>query len=340
MAYLEGSAGVVIDYCDLVLTASDYPDYFPQDFELDYNPETKILMVDYSLPSPGNIPTVKEVRYVQNRDEFVEQHLSRSQQIKLYDDLLYQITLRTIHELFEADVIAAIAMIVFNGWVTSIDKGTGNEVTSCVLSVPAHREQFMAINLANIEPKACFRALKGVGSSTLHSITPIPPIMKIEREDHRFVASHEVANTLDESVNLASIEWEDFEHLIRELFEEEFSSSGGEVKVTQASRDGGVDAIAFDPDPIRGGKIIIQAKRYTNTVGVSAVRDLFGTVMNEGANKGILVTTSNYGPDAYAFANGKPLVLLNGANLLHLLEKHGHKAHIDLQQARNINAPQ
>ena len=82
------------------------------------------------------------------------------------------------------------------------------------------------------------------------------------------------------------MDWEDFEHLIRELFEKEFSVNGGEVKVTQASRDGGVDAVAFDPDPIRGGKIVIQAKRYTNTVGVSAVRDLYGTVLNEGATKG------------------------------------------------------
>jgi len=48
-------------------------------------------------------------------------------------------------------------------------------------------------------------------------------------------------------------------------------------KVTQASRDGGVDAVAFDPDPIRGGKIVIQAKRYAYTVGVSARRDLYGT---------------------------------------------------------------
>jgi restriction system protein len=66
--------------------------------------------------------------------------------------------------------------------------------------------------------------------------------------------------------NLAAIGWEEFEHLIRELFEKEFSGDGGEVKITRASRDGGVDAIAFDPDPIRGRKIVIQAKRYTNTV--------------------------------------------------------------------------
>jgi restriction system protein len=73
-------------------------------------------------------------------------------------------------------------------------------------------------------------------------------------------------------------------------------------------------------------------------VGVSAVRDLFGTVHNEGATKGILVTTSIYGPDAYEFAKGKPLTLLNGGELLYLLQKHGHKARIDLAEAKRLEA--
>ena len=108
------------------------------------------------------------------------------------------------------------------------------------------------------------------------------------------------------------------------------------MRVTRASRDGGVDAVVFDPDPIRGGKIVIQAKRYINTVGVSFVRDLYGTVLNEGATKGILVSTSSYGPDAYEFAKGKPLVLIDGNNLLYLLEKHGYKARIDLNEAKRL----
>ncbi len=81
---------------------------------------------------------------------------------------------------------------------------------------------------------------------------------------------------------------------------------------------------------------MIQAKRYTNTVGVAAVRDLYGTVLNEGATKGILVTTADYGPDAYQFAKGKPITLLNGSNLLHLLQKHGYHAKIDLKEAKKI----
>jgi restriction system protein len=70
----------------------------------------------------------------------------------------------------------------------------------------------------------------------------------------------------------------------------------------------------FDPDPLRGGKFVLQAKRYTRSVDVAAVRDLYGTVMNEGANRGILVTTSSYGPDSYEFAKGKPLSLVDQGN--------------------------
>src|SRR5260370_37264134 len=135
---------------------------------------------------------------------------------------------------------------------------------------------------------------------------------------------------MNDKTNLAAMDWLDFENLIRELFEKEFSTNGGEVKITQASRDGGVDAIAFDPDPIRGGKIVIQAKRYTNTVGVAAVRDLVGTVHNEGATKRLLVTSSDYGPDAYEVIKGKPLTLLPASERLYLLSKHGYQAKIEL----------
>ena len=200
--------------------------------------------------------------------------------------------------------------------------------------------EFTQINLANVEPKACFKKMKGVSASKLINLSPVKPILQLNKEDKRFVSSYEVVAELDDSVNLAAMDWLDFENLIREVFEKEFSQNGGEVRITQASRDGGVDAIAFDPDPIRGGKIVIQAKRYTNPVGVSAVRDLFGTVHNEGATKGILVTTSDYGPDAYEFAKGKPLTLLSGSELLYLLQKHGHRAKINLAEAKRLLAEQ
>jgi restriction system protein len=127
-----------------------------------------------------------------------------------------------------------------------------------------------------------------------------------------------VLSGLDQRANLMELTPGEFEALITNLFER----MGLETRMTQASRDGGVDCVAFDPRPIFGGKVVIQAKRYTHTVGVSAVRDLFGTMQNEGASKGILVTTSGYGKASFEFAEGKPMELLSGSNLLYLLKEH------------------
>jgi restriction system protein len=339
-SYLDRNQDSVVEYCDMVLTNSEYPVSFPKSFEIEYVPDTRILIVEYQLPPPGAFPNVKEVKYISSRKELKETYLPESQQAKMFDDATYKIALRTIHELFEADVAQALDAVSFNGWVRAVNRATGKEENNCILSIQANKDVFGDIDLAKVDPKVCFKNLKGVASSKLSSITPVQPILQMSRTDKRFVEAYAVANTVDTSTNLAAMDWEDFEHLIREIFEKEFQTNGGEVKITQASRDGGVDAVAFDPDPIRGGKIVIQAKRYTNTVGVSAVRDLYGTTLNEGATKGILVSTADYGPDAYEFAKGKPLTLLNGSNLLHLLQKHGYHAKIDLREAKRILSEQ
>jgi restriction system protein len=49
-----------------------------------------------------------------------------------------------------------------------------------------------------------------------------------------------------------------------------------------------------------------------------------------------LVTTSQFGPDAYEFAKEKPITLLDGPNLLHLFGKHGYAFRIDLNEARQF----
>lgn len=332
--YLLKKKYAINKYSKLILEKSDYPFSFEKRIYCEYNPLNKILIVDYFLPSLKIIPTLKSVSFIASQNEIKEKHITEKQKENIFDQVLYKISLRSIKELFDSDYINCIESISFNGWINSVNKATGVDVEKCILSLQVKKVELAHVNLENVDPKLCFRNLKGIGSSKLSGLSEIQPIITTFKNDKRFVNSKNV--DFDDTTNLAIMNWEEFEHLIRELFEREFSSNGSQVKVTQASRDGGVDAIAFDSDPIRGGKIVIQAKRYTNTVGVAAVRDLYGTVMNEGANKGILVTTSDYGPDSYEFAKGKPLTLLNGGNLLHLLEKHGKKAKIDLSEAKRI----
>jgi restriction system protein len=317
-----------------VLESSDHDEVIPKSWDLAYDPETKTIIVDYDLPTPDDLPTLKTVRYVKSTGELKETRISAKEQKDLYDELCFQICLRTVHELFEADTFDHLERIVFNGQAEYIDKATGQRVRSTIISLMTTKPEFSAVNLAAVEPRACFKSLKGVSAASLVGLTPVAPIMQFDKEDKRFVDAQDVVLSEDGATNLAAMNWEEFEHLVRDIFDKEFASRGGEVRVTQSSSDGGVDAIGFDPDPISGGKVVIQAKRYTKTVGVNAVRDLYGTTLNEGAIKGILVTTSDFGPDAHKFASDKPLTLMTGSHLLHLLEKHGVKAKIDLMAAR------
>ena len=333
----NGDSDAVDEYIEMLLDKIDIPLEYEKGHKIGYTSENKNVIVDAFFPTIDIMPKLKSVSYVKSRQEFKESFYSDNQVSKKYDNVVYQLALLYLNRIFSVNKeFNLFDAVVLNGMVNTIDKSTGNETVACILSVRVNREKFESLNLSSIDAKTWFRSVKGVAAANIANVTPVQPIQVLDKDDERFIEGYSVIDSINEGVNLAAIDWKDFENLINEVFGQEFSANGGEVKITQASRDGGVDAVAFDPDPIRGGKIVIQAKRYTNVVGVSAVRDLYGTLMNEGAMKGILVTTSYFGNDAYDFANGKPIQLIDGGQLLGLLEKHGHKARIDLKEAKMI----
>lgn len=196
--YFNKNAEAVIQYCEMVLNNSQYPETFPKDFDLDYNSDSKLLTVEYVLPAPDDLPTLTDVKYIAAKKELKESFLPETQLSKIYDSAIYKITLRTLHELFEADKAEALEVIIFNGWVNAIDKATGKKVSNCIVTIQAKKIEFNEIELSNVDPKACFKNLKGIGSSKLSSITAVQPIAQINKNDKRFIPSQEVANQVNE----------------------------------------------------------------------------------------------------------------------------------------------
>jgi restriction system protein len=321
-----GAPDALAEYFSLVLDASSYPESFPREHRLAYVPDSQQLVVEMELPPFSVVPAVRQYKYVRARDVVDETPRPATQMRALYTGVVAQVTLRTLHELFEADRRGHVETIVLNGYVATIDPATGKPVRPHLVSVRSTREAFLGLDLEHVEPLACLKGLNAAVSKTPSELIPVRPVLEFDMVDPRFIQESDVLGALDNRPNLMELSPSEFEGLIRDLFEK----MGLETKVTQASRDGGVDCVAFDPRPIFGGKVVIQAKRYKNTVGVSAVRDLFGTMQNEGASKGILVTTSGYGAASFDFAAGKPLELLDGTNLLYLLAEHaGVEARIE-----------
>lgn len=324
-----GEVEAVEKYISLVLSNSVYPEGFPREFNVQYLPEERIVVADVELPSPEAVPRVIQYKYVASRKTTDEALMKDRDFQKYYDEIVYQTILRTVHEIFEGDYAQTCEAAVVNGWVEGVDPATGKSFRSCITSCEADRDRFLEIDLGRVQPEACFRELKGSSTARLAGLKPVAPIRRIEREDPRFIEAQEVLEELEAGSNLLTMDWQQFEMLVRELFEKFFSGEGIEVNVTRASRDEGVDAVVIDPDPLKGGKIIVQAKRYRNAVPAAAVRELYGSMMNERAGRGVLVTTGHFGRSAQEFVRDKEIGLIDGAQLLHLLQNRGYKVRID-----------
>lgn len=330
-----GNPNAIIKYLKKVFEKQNYPENFPIEHEITFDKSSRMVIIDLTLPNIDSVTKIKEYIYKRITDNVQTIEMKPKEHEDFYESAIKQTILRTINTVLKATETNGVNGVVVNGWVTYLDKSKGKDITSCIISVSTDREKFSKINLERIEPNECIKGLRPLMAGPLSQLAPVKPILYFNRNDRRFVESREVLTEMDSHTNLAEIGWEEFEHIVRELFSKMFSEEGQEVKVTQSSRDGGVDAIAFDPDPIRGGKIVIQAKRYTKVVPVSAVRDLFGTIHSEGAIKGILVTTSYFGSDSLEYAKDKPITLLDGSNLAYYFEKYGYNVRIDIDEARN-----
>lgn len=91
-----------------------------------------------------------------------------------------------------------------------------------------------------------------------------------------------------------------FEELVAGLL----AGQGYGVKLTQPSKDGGIDVWASKHDPLLGELVyLVQCKRYsaTHKVGVSPVRDLYGLVSARNATGGLVVTSGFFTKGAQAF---------------------------------------
>ena len=168
--------------------------------------------------------------------------------------------------------MSQVQIATFNGYVKTIDLATGNDIQPYLISARTTREQFQNINLARIDKKVCLRNLGAHVSQQPGEMLPVKPIINFNMVDKRFVEQSDILNEIDTRQNLMELNPFEFENLVSNLF----SKMGLETKQTRSSKDGGVDAIAYDQRPILGGKVVIQAKRYKDTVGVAAVRAEIG----------------------------------------------------------------
>ncbi|MEU2830560.1 restriction endonuclease [Streptomyces lavendulae] len=321
-ALRAGDPEAAVEYFSAALYASTaWPEELPRQVSAAYDPAARQLVLDWELPRYEAVPETKSVRYVAGTDQDKETARPATQRRALYRDLLAQCVLLVLREVYAADEFGALESVVVNGFVDDHDPVTGREAQLVLTTVQAPLSAFSGLRLEQVSAVDCLTdGLRGQLSARPDQLTAVRAGRRPgEVGGAGGVVSHGGHADGEEEPDLFQMDPIAFENLVAELFR----AMGMEAVTTQRSGDGGVDVEALDPAPIRGGRIVVQVKRYRNTVPPTAVRDLYGTVQDKGANKGVLVTTASFGPGSYTFANGKPLELVPGAELVELLHRYG-----------------
>ena len=145
------------------------------------------------------------------------------------------------------DLYDDVDTIAVNGWCRYFERTTGRLKNAFVSSLKVEKKDILQINIDKADALDAFRALRGAYVYSTQEIVPIEPQIRLDKKDDRFVEGKEVLEGMAQGQNLATMDWQDFEHLIRELLAKEFGGKeGSEVRITRASRDRGVDAVIFE----------------------------------------------------------------------------------------------
>ncbi|MGW0231573.1 hypothetical protein ACWDWO_24980 [Actinopolymorpha singaporensis] len=160
------------EYVGIVLSNSVYPEAFPVAYDHTFDLASRELNLTVTVPEPTAIPAVKEYRYVKAKDEITHSTLPAKAQKERYASALWQVAVRTLHEVFEADRAEKINSVALTVGVDHVAPATGRQETVPLVVVAADRKAFDEFDLVNVVPQATLAYLGAAMSKSPFDLTP------------------------------------------------------------------------------------------------------------------------------------------------------------------------
>lgn len=160
------------EYVGIVLSNSVYPEVFPIEHDHAFNLASRELTLAVNVPEPSTVPSVKGYRYVKATDEIASSDLPVREKKERYANAVWQVAVRSLHEVFEADRAGKVHSIALTVGVDTIDPATGRPTTVPLVVVAADRETFNGFDLAKVIPQATLQHLGAAMSKSPFDLVP------------------------------------------------------------------------------------------------------------------------------------------------------------------------
>ncbi|MGH3489468.1 MAG: restriction endonuclease [Actinopolymorphaceae bacterium] len=323
-AVLAGDRKRASEYFTRVFATISDRSSFPRDRRFAYVPESKLLLVEWQLPSTDVVPREKEFRFNKATDSVsVYKWRSASELRGVYHDLIAQMGLRAANTGFGADPAGLVETVVFNGMVTT-DDGT----SACLITMSVSRRRFSRLNLDDLGD-----ALELVRKQCGAEVSPYPeelagvtPILSYDLADPSVAPA-----TASRAPDLATAPIEEFWRLVERLLER--------MGYSVTALDGAAGSYLATSSGAEPGRKVVHVRRSADRLETSEVRGLASAVRRERADGGMLLTTSGLDPQAYDYAHRRPLRLFDGHNVLALCQQHGLPARIESVDSSGAEVP-
>jgi restriction system protein len=106
-------------------------------------------------------------------DQITAAEQPQKEQRDRYARLVANMTLRTLHEVWEADRGGIVQSISLIGSVSHVDPATGRDTATPLIALAVDRSTFEAIDLRRVDPAETLKHLGAVVSKNPHALTPI-----------------------------------------------------------------------------------------------------------------------------------------------------------------------
>eukprot|EP00945_MAST-04E_sp_MAST-4E-sp1_P000619 g619.t1 len=265
------------------------------------------LIIDLNLPT---FDVLKQQNFhVKTYDkDGPKTFINAKDQILLYNEMLLNICVRILYVSIknvwgaESSVEKSVVEVVVNGFCHDFGSGFKErlDLASVSQGYSDAKKMFSNINFTHnqFNINRFFEKLDGTFYGISHKkgartkegavpyelpvpVKPVATIQPFEEGDEDYVEDKDVATNMNTGVNVAAMDPDDFEQLIRQVFLKYASKLLGDesdcvvgkatkVGTSAHSGDRGVDIVIKDRRPLVGQVIVVQAKCYTGTVGPEA----------------------------------------------------------------------
>lgn len=168
--------------------------------------------------------------------------------------------------------------------------------------------------MAAVIQKGFIFGLASIGQYLLPLMCLVAAAMSAWRRKQRQALVKGVAQAQDVAA-LGDISWREFELLVGEAYRLQGFRI---IELGGNGPDGGVDLVLLKGSE----KFLVQCKQWkAQRVGVATVRELYGVMAARGATGGFVVTSGRFSNDAQAFARGRNITLVDGPQLLAMVQR-------------------